>query len=108
MLTIPSSKYLLEIARAMKEDESTGEIERLLRVFSIKGAKHKTTWTPFDITDKGIVVKSEFALRCMNCGRLIEWEPYVETIDNVRYVFDSADCAGVYKALKSIYGASFE
>ncbi len=40
----------------MKEDESGKEIKRLLRVFSLKGAKHKTHWTPFEITDKGIVV----------------------------------------------------
>ena len=92
----------------MKEDESGKEIKRLLRVFSLKGAKHKTTWTPFEITDKGIIVRSETELRCMNCGRLIEWEPQVEVINGKEYTFDSAECAGTYKALKSVYGESFE
>ena len=92
----------------MKEDESGKEIKRLLRVFSLKGAKHKTTWTPFEITDKGIVVRSEAELRCMNCGRLIEWKPHVEIINGKEYPFDSTECAGTYKSLKSIYGESFE
>jgi len=92
----------------MKEDESGKEIKRLLRVFSLKGAKHKTHWTPFEITDKGIIVKSEVELRCVMCSKLIEWEPHVEIVGGKKYNFDSPRCATTYKKLKSLYGEDFE
>lgn len=41
----------------MKEDESGKEIRTLLRIFSLRGVKHKTHWTPFEITNKGIAIK---------------------------------------------------
>jgi KaiC/GvpD/RAD55 family RecA-like ATPase len=92
----------------MKEDESGKEIKRLLRVFSLKGAKHKTSWTPFEITNRGIIVKSDVELRCVMCSRLIEWEPHVEVIGGEKYSFDSPGCASTYKKLKSLYGEYFE
>jgi KaiC/GvpD/RAD55 family RecA-like ATPase len=92
----------------MKEDESGKEIKRLLRVFSLKGAKHKTQWTPFEIADSGIIVKSEVELRCMMCSKLIEWEPHVEVIEGKKCSFDSLECANTYKKLKSLYGEYFE
>jgi KaiC/GvpD/RAD55 family RecA-like ATPase len=92
----------------MKEDDSGGEIRRLLRVFSIKGANHKTKWMPFDITNKGIVVRSDVETRCVMCSRLIEQEPYVETVGGNQYSFDSTECASTYRKLKAIYGDSFE
>ena len=92
----------------MKEDESGKEIKRLLRIFSLKGAKHKTYWTPFEITDRGIIVKSEVELRCVMCSKLIEWEPHVEVIGGKKYSFDSPGCANTYKKLKSLYGEYFE
>ncbi len=92
----------------MKEDESGKEIKRLLRIFSLKGAKHKTHWTPFEITGTGIIVKSEIEQRCVMCSKLIEWEPRVETIDGKKYSFDSLECASTYKKLKRLYGEYFE
>jgi KaiC/GvpD/RAD55 family RecA-like ATPase len=92
----------------MKEDESGKEIIRLLRIFSLKGAKHKTYWTPFEITNKGIVVKREIELRCVMCSKLIEWEPHVEIVGGNKYSFDSPRCASTYKKLKSLYGEDFE
>jgi KaiC/GvpD/RAD55 family RecA-like ATPase len=92
----------------MKEDESGKEIKRLLRIFSLRGAKHKTHWTPFEITDRGIIVKSEIELRCVMCSKLIEWEPHVEVIGGKKYNFDSPECANTYKKLKSLYGEYFE
>lgn len=92
----------------MKEDESGKEIKRLLRIFSLKGAKHKTYWTPFEITERGIIVKSEIELRCVMCSKLIEWEPHVEVIGGKKYSFDSPGCANTYKKLKSLYGEYFE
>jgi len=92
----------------MKEDESGEEIRRLLRVFSLKGASHKTHWTPFEITDHGIVVKNEVELRCMMCSRIIDGEPHFETVGGNTYSFDSAECAGTYRKLKALYGESFE
>jgi len=92
----------------MKEDESGKEIKRLLRVFSLKGVSHKTHWTPFEITDRGIVVKNEVELRCLMCSRVIDGEPHFETVGGVKYCFDSAECAGTYRKLKALYGESFE
>jgi len=92
----------------MKEDETDKEIKRLLRVFSFKGAKHKTHWTPFEITDKGIIVKSEVELRCVMCSKLIEWKPHVEIVGGKKYNFDSPRCATMYKKLKTLYGEDFE
>lgn len=92
----------------MKEDESGKEIKRLLRIFSLKGAKHKTYWTPFEITDNGIIVKREIELRCVMCSKLIEWEPHIEIVGGKKYNFDSPGCASTYKKLKSLYGEDFE
>jgi KaiC/GvpD/RAD55 family RecA-like ATPase len=92
----------------MKGDESGKEVKRLLRIFSLKGAKHKTTWTPFEITNRGIIVKSEVELRCLMCSKLIEWEPYNEIIGGKKYSFDSPACASTYKKLKALYGEDFE
>ena len=47
----------------MKGDYSGKEVKRLLRIFSFKGTKHKTNWTPFEITNHGIIMKSETELR---------------------------------------------
>lgn len=91
----------------MKEDESDKEIKRLLRVFSLRDAKHKTSWMPFEITDRGIIVKSDIELRCAMCSRLIDWEPHVEVIRGKQYNFDSTECANTYKKLKRLYGENF-
>jgi KaiC/GvpD/RAD55 family RecA-like ATPase len=92
----------------MKEEESGKEMKRLLRVFSLKEAKHKTSWMPFEINDHGIDVKSDVELRCMMCARPIEWEPHVEIIGGKEYSFDSPECALTYRKLKSLYGENFE
>ena len=103
--------YLREVfdgTLEMKEDESGKEIKRLLRVFSLKGVSHKTHWTPFEITDRGIVVKNEVELRCLMCSRIIDGEPHFETVGGNKYCFDSAECAGTYRKLKALYGENFE
>ncbi len=92
----------------MKIDETGQDINRLLRVFSIKGAKHKTNWTPFEITNKGIIMKSQSKLRCSMCSGLIEWEPIVEIIDGKEFSFDTENCSKDYKKLKKLYGSDFE
>ena len=92
----------------MNPDESGREIKRLLRVFSLKGSKHKTNWTPFEITNRGIVIRSENETRCMMCSGLIEWDPIIEVIDGKEFSFDSQECAETYKKLKSLYGQYFE
>lgn len=98
----------LEMKMETEKVSSGEEFKRLLRLFSLKGAKHKTQWIPFDITDKGIVVKSSSELRCVMCSRQIDWEPLVEVIDGKEYNFDSTECASTYKRLRSLYGESFE
>ena len=92
----------------MKRDESGKEIKRLLRVFSLRDAKHKTAWMPFDITDRGIFVRSDVDLRCVMCSRIIDWEPHVEVIGGKQYNFDTTECANTYKKFKKLYGESFE
>jgi KaiC/GvpD/RAD55 family RecA-like ATPase len=98
----------LEMKMETQKGESGEEIRRLLRLFSLKGAKHKTQWAIFEITDRGIVLKSEKQLRCVMCSRLIDWEPHVEIIEGKEYNFDSIECSNTYKKLKSLYGSSFE
>lgn len=92
----------------MKVDDSGQDIKRLLRIFSLKGAEHKTTWTPFEITDKGIIVKGESELRCALCSKLIDWEPINKIIDGKKYSFDTLECVNTYMKFKSMYGSSFE
>ncbi len=92
----------------MKEDDSGKEIKRLLRVFSLKGASHRTNWTPFEITDRGISLRNEAEVRCVMCSQLVEGDPLVEVINGKNYNFDSAECAATYRRLKALYGKSFE
>ena len=92
----------------MKEDETGTEIKRLLRIFSLKGASHKTHWTPFEITSHGIMVKSELEQRCAMCSRVIQDEPLVEVVGGNKYFFDSSECVSTYRRLKALYGESFQ
>ncbi len=92
----------------MKEDESGREIKRLLRVFSLKGANHKTNWMPFEITDRGIVLMNEVDVRCVMCSQIVEGDPLVEVIGGKSYSFDSPQCVATYRRLKALYGESFE
>lgn len=98
----------LEMKMETEKGASGEEIKRLLRLFSLKGAKHKTHWMPFEITDRGIVVKSDVELRCMMCSRPIEFEPHLEVVEGKEYSFDSAECAATYRKLKALYGENFE
>lgn len=98
----------LEMKMETKESGSVEEIKRLLRLFSLKGARHKTQWVVFEITNHGIILRSESDLRCTMCSRRIDWEPHLETIEGKQYTFDSAECATTYKKLKALYGEGFE
>ena len=96
----------------MKGDDSGKEIKRLLRIFSLRGARHKTHWTPFEITNKGIAiknaVKNETGNRCVMCSKLIKGDPQVEIVKGKKLSFDSEECAKTYRKLKSLYGEDFE
>lgn len=102
------SRLIFDGILEMKIDDSGKEIKRLLRIFSLKGVKHRTTWTPFEITDRGIIVKRETELRCVLCSKLIDWEPIIKVIDGKKYAFDTLECVNTYKKFKSIYGSNFE
>ena len=47
---------------------------------------------------------------CAMCGKKID-EPkkqvLVEKIDDANYIFDSEDCALIFKRFRSLYGSSF-
>ena len=92
----------------MKLDDSGKELKRLLRIFSLKGIRHNTSWTPFKITGEGIELLSGTELRCALCSKRIDWEPIIKIIDGKKYYFDSQECLNTYKKYKSIYGISFE
>lgn len=98
----------LEMKMETKRGEACEEMKRLLRLFSLRGAQHKTQWATFEITNQGIVLKSENQMRCVMCSRIIDWEPRREVIEGKEYNFDSVECANTYKRLKSVYGSSFE
>ena len=87
----------------MKFDETGYETKRLLRIFSLKGIRHKTSWTPFEITNRGIMIKSDSQLRCSLCSKQIDWEPIYETIEGKKIPFDSLECVNTYKKFKSLY-----
>jgi hypothetical protein len=92
----------------MKIDESGSDIKRLLRIFSLKGARHSTEWTPFEITDRGIVMKRDIDTRCSLCGKLIDVMPIIERIDGKTYWFDTDECVTTYQKFKTLYGPYFE
>jgi len=98
----------LEMKMEPNENESGEEMRRLLRLFSLKGGKHKTQWVLFEISNEGISLRSEKELRCVMCSNRIDWEPYLEVIEGKQYSFDSPECATTYKRLKALYGESFE
>ena len=98
----------MEMKMETKESESAEEMKRLLRLFSLKGAKHKTQWVVFEITNNGINLKSEKELRCVMCSNRIDWEPHLEIIEGKQYIFDSPECATTYKRLKALYAEGFE
>ena len=98
----------LEMKMETKESKSGEELRRLMRLFSLKGAKHKTQWVVFEIAKDGIILKSEKELRCVMCSNRIDWEPHLEIIGGKQYIFDSSECATTYKKLKALYGESFE
>jgi KaiC/GvpD/RAD55 family RecA-like ATPase len=92
----------------MKIDDSGSDLQRLFRIFSLKGARHRTTWTPFEITDHGIIMKRETDARCSFCGKLIDVMPIVERINDQTLSFDSDECVTTYKKFKDLYGPYFE
>ena len=92
----------------MKIDDSGKEIKRLVRIFSLKGIRHKTSWATFKITDSGISLLNKTELRCVLCSKLIDWDPIIKIIDGKEYHFDSQECVNTYEKYKSIYGSSFE
>jgi KaiC/GvpD/RAD55 family RecA-like ATPase len=92
----------------MRIDESDNEMKRLLRLFSLKGAQHKTKWIPFVISDNGIIMESDTELRCALCSKTIDWEPIKRIIDGKKLYFDSHECLSTYNKFKSIYGTNFE
>jgi hypothetical protein len=47
------------------------------------------------------------ALKCEMCSKLIEGQPYVETIDDKQHNFHCKDCAQTFKRFKSLYGEGF-
>jgi KaiC/GvpD/RAD55 family RecA-like ATPase len=98
----------LEMKMETKESESGDVMRRLLRLFSLKGGRHKMQWVLFEITNNGISLRSEKELRCVMCSNRIDWEPHLEIIEGKQYSFDSAECATTYKKLKALYGESFE
>ncbi len=98
----------LEMKMETKKTENEEEMKRLMRLFSLKGAKHKTQWAVFEITSKGIILKSDTDIRCVMCSKSIDWDPHSEIIEGKQYNFDSAECANTYKRLKALYGESFE
>jgi hypothetical protein len=60
------------------------------------------------LNDVQIAAGETGGLRCVACSKLIKGQPHIETIGGKKYNFDSAECARVYRKLRSIYGKSIE
>jgi KaiC/GvpD/RAD55 family RecA-like ATPase len=92
----------------MKAEENETGLTRLMRIFAMKGTMHKTSWIPYEITDKGIKILTENQERCILCSKPISWSPHIELINGKEYRFDKPECADTYRKLKEIYGDFFE
>jgi hypothetical protein len=81
----------------IKVDDTGEEITRLLRVFSMKGVKHKTRWIIFNITEQGISIIEDNSPRCAWCGGVIPYEPHKEIIEGREYTFHATGCSVNFK-----------
>jgi KaiC/GvpD/RAD55 family RecA-like ATPase len=99
---VSTVKTMFDGVIEMKVDDTGEEITRLFRIFSMKGAKHKTRWVAFTINELGISIVEDNSPRCAWCGGVIPYEPHKEIIDGHDYMFHASGCSGNFKR-KSVY-----
>ena len=98
---VSSVKTMFDGIIEMRLDDFGEEITRLFRIFSMKGAKHKTRWLIFTITEKGISIVEDSNPRCTWCGGVIPYKPYKETIKGCNYTFHAPECADNFRKEKA-------
>lgn len=90
-------RSMLDGVIEMAYDESSGKLQRLLRVFSLRKTRHDASWVPFQLTERGILIVDEGVFRCALCQRPIVGEPYIEIIYGKKFYFHSKNCAKIFK-----------
>ncbi len=100
-------RLLFDGVLELKVDESTGGVNRLFRVFSLKGTRHTTEWLPFTISDHGIVMEETLKTRCAMCSKPVGSQPIKYEMSGQTVYFDNRECFANYRKLKSVYGDAF-
>ena len=88
----------------LKLEEYSGSLTRSIRLLSIKGMYHATSWINFKISDDGTLTFADQSSlsTCMLCGKLIFGRPILDS----DFTFDSQSCLETYKKLSGVYGSN--
>lgn len=88
----------------MKVEDNHGYPIRSIRLVSISGVHHKSSWNQFKITDDGVLSFFDelSSVMCTLCGKAIIGKPIVDS----EFSFDSQTCFKMYKKLAGIYGSN--
>jgi KaiC/GvpD/RAD55 family RecA-like ATPase len=99
------STFARGILEMKLDEDSSGSLNRKIRLLSIKGVSHTPQWINFKISDNGGLSFGEeplVAQTCTLCGKPIIGTPFVES----DFVFDTKMCIETYRKLAGAYGSS--
>ncbi len=105
--TVNVLRSLFDGVLELKVEEIDGGTRRMLRVFSLKGVKHRADWVRFSISDKGVSIEEPLKARCAWCSEPLGNEPLSLEIGGEVMYFDRRDCLVTYRKLKSVHGDVF-
>jgi len=95
---VSTVKTMFDGVFEIKLVETGLEITRMLRIFSIKGIKHQTSWIVFTISERGLSMVEDNTPRCAWCGGIIPYKPFKKTIEGQKYMFHAKECSNNFKS----------